>query len=365
MQNSKQTPTPEQGVGLPHMGLDITNRRDLVGMCYTVWFNAILGNGTEPVTSWHNVTEVQAGRQPFGPKNAFHYWAKPALGYYRSTDREVIRTHMTQLSRAGVDFIIIDHTYMGDGNVGSRFYELYATIPMTALLDTIVEMRAEGEKTPHVVFWIGTGKGPLYRAVYEDFYNVDKWRDCFVYWDGKPFIITWGDADACPCPELFTVRTMRGLGSVDESKNDWSFLTIDTWGKHAVGADGTPEQVTVAVATQETYMSLPTAHGREGGFFWFSQWSYAFRARPKIVTLTWWNEWCAQRLEVAPGVYEFTDDYDIEHSRDIEPMEGGHGDLYYRRLIDYIDAYKNHRTCPRLYDDAVAALAEAWLSGHS
>ena len=25
-------------------GLDITNRTDLVGICYTMWFNAVLGS---------------------------------------------------------------------------------------------------------------------------------------------------------------------------------------------------------------------------------------------------------------------------------------------------------------------------------
>ncbi len=350
---------------MPPRGLDITNRRDLVGICYTVWFNAILGNRDTPVEVWHNVSEVEAGRQNFGPKNAFHYWGKPALGYYRSNDRNVIRRHMTQLSEAGVDFIIIDHTYEGDHWLGGSGWNLYTTIPMDAILETITEMRAEGKQTPYVVFWVGTNKGPLYRAVYDRYYAREEWQDCFVYWDGKPFIISWGEAEDCPYQDLFTVRTMRGLGSVDEAKNNWSFLTIDNEGKHATAPDGTPEQVTVAVATQETYMSLPTAHGREGGLFWFKQWSYAFRARPKIVTLTWWNEWCAQRLEIAPGVYEFTDNYNREYSRDIEPMEGGHGDQYYRWLIAYIKAYRSGEPCPLLVEEPYRFSAEAYLAEHT
>ncbi len=352
MQNIMRTPVP---------GLDITDRRGLVGICYTVWFNAILGTGTEPIENWHNVSEVEAGRQSFGPTNAFHYWGKPALGYYRSDDRAVIRRHMTQLSDAGVDFIIIDHTYEGDHWLFGRNWELYTTLPMDAICETIAEMRAEGCKTPYVVFWVGTNRGPLYKAVYDRYYAREEWKDQFVYWDGKPFILSWGEAEDCPYTDLFTVRTMRGLGSVLPEKNNWSFLTVDNYGKFAVGADGNPEQVTVAVATQETYMSLPTAHGRQGGLFWFKQWKYAFEAQPKIVTLTWWNEWCAQRLLVAPGEHQFTDNYNREYSRDIEPMEGGHGDQYYQWMTAYIAAYKNGAPCPILVEDERRAEAAAWL----
>ena len=29
-------------------GLDITDKKDLVGICYTMWFNAVLGSGDTP-----------------------------------------------------------------------------------------------------------------------------------------------------------------------------------------------------------------------------------------------------------------------------------------------------------------------------
>ena len=36
----------------------------------------------------------------------------------------------------------------------------------------------------------------------------------------------------------------------------------------------------------------------------------------------------------------FVDEFDQEHSRDIEPMKGGHGDNYYYQMVDYIRRYK-------------------------
>ena len=97
------------------------------------------------------------------------------------------------------------------------------------------------------------------------------------------------------------------------------------------------------------------AIGRKEGKTWYVQWYYAFKVHPKIVTLTWWNEWTAQRLYIQGGAYDgqyhFTDAYSPEYSRDIEPMEGGHGDQYYRWMIEYIYAYKNHRECPVLVEE--------------
>lgn len=68
------------------------------------------------------------------------------------------------------------------------------------------------------------------------------------------------------------------------------------------------------------------------------------------MTLTWWNEWCAQLFRV-DGKYVFTDNFNQEFSRDIEPMKGGHGDRYYRWLCEYIRAYKAHENCPSLIQD--------------
>ncbi len=360
IENVTVTATPTEG---NELGLDITDKKDLVSICYSVWFDAILGAGSEKVEYWNNITESLAGNQPWGGVTSFHYWAKPALGYYRSSDKEVIRTHMTQLYTAGVDFIVIDLTNAGDGYIGASAWSSYIQTPMDAICDTIMEMRAEGSGTPYVVFWVGDSEGPLYKELYDKYYNVDKWKDCFVYWNDKPFMLTTHKTPAdFPYNDLMTVRSMWGLG-VDYDGGQWSFLSIDNWNKHTNGPDGTPEQVSVAMASQETYMSMSSAHGREGGAFWFKQWYYAFKVHPKIVTLTWWNEWTAQRFEIN-GEIHFVDNYNAEYSRDIEPMEGGHGDQYYRWMIQYISAYKGGKDCPMLVEEDQVRLLERWLKTH-
>ncbi|MBQ2806119.1 MAG: hypothetical protein IJF08_03610, partial [Clostridia bacterium] len=203
-----------------------------------------------------------------------------------------------------------------------------------------------GYRTPYIVAWCGASEGPMIRALYDRYYTENNpFADCFVYWEGKPFMIYTQSTDSFPCPDLFTVRHMWGL----TNEPCWRFLNVKNRNT-AFEKDGVIEQISVAVASQETYMSMPTAHGRNGGKFFYDQWKEAFRVHPKVVTLTWWNEWTAQRF-IVDGQTAFVDNYNREYSRDIEPMEGGHGDLYYQWMKQYIAAYKAGKSCPRLIED--------------
>lgn len=354
--------TPTEGNSL---GLDITDKTGLVSICYSIWFDAILHESGGTVDDWHNITEVLEGKREWGPRSIFHYWAKPALGYYSSSNKEVIRTHMTQLYTAGVDFIIIDLSNAGDFYLGTNHWNNYIQTPMDAICNTIMEMRAEGLGTPYVVFWVGDSNGALYQELYDKYHAVEKWQDCFVYWDGKPFMMTTQTTpEQFPLKDLFTVRSMWGL-SVKYEEGQWSFLSENNYQKYTIAPDGSIEQVSVTTAAQKNYMSdTTTAHGRDGGMFWHAQWLTAFECKPKVVTLTWWNEWTAQRLDIGGGQYVFVDNYNQNYSRDIEPMEGGHGDQYYQWMIKYISAYKGNLECPVLveaeYEDQVVQFVKKY-----
>lgn len=345
--------TPAEGYTL---GLDITDKTDLISICYSVWFDAILGTGTEPVETWYNVSEVEAGLQDWGPEYAFHYWAKPAQGYYRSSDPAAIRNNMTMLYEAGVDFIILDLTNAGDGYLSGdqRHWKNYIQIPVDAMCQTILEMRAEGKGTPYMVFWVGNGESPLYQALYDRYLCHEDWRDCFVYWNQKPFLLTTHlYPEEFPLPELYTTRRMWGL-TRETKLNGWNYLNVYNYGLVTKDAEGRPEQVSVATASQETHMSNPNnAHPRNNGIFFYSQWTYAFEVHPKVVTLCWWNEWVAQRYPDGNGGHVFFDEYNRNYSRDIEPMEGGHGDDYYQWMKQYIACYKAGMECPVLVTEGM------------
>lgn len=341
------------------LGLDITDKKDLVSICYSMWFDAINGSGTGPITDIANVEELTAKygfSQEFGFGNEkeqhnritkFHYWSEPAQGYYRSTDKAAIRNNMTLLYNAGVDFIILDYTYASAGaySPGMSAWNSYIYNPSVALLDTIMEMRAEGLGTPYVVYWVSSDT--MYDLLKKHFYSVEKWEDCFVYWDGKPLLLQWNYKPSDN--DYFKMKGMYGLRSA-ASVNQWSYLEVDNKLSVSYDENGNAEHVCAAVATQETYMSLPTAHGRDGGRFWNKQWQTVFDVRPKIVTVTWWNEWCVQLYKFDGVGYVFTDNFNQEYSRDIEPMKGGHGDQYYKWLCQYISYYKSGLDCPALYE---------------
>jgi hypothetical protein len=119
-----------------------------------------------------------------------------------------------------------------------------------------------------------------------------------------------------------------------------------------------------AVGSRLGSMSEPDARGRsftEGrgyvrdadavlhGYNVAEQWEGALKEDPEFIFLTGWNEWFAGRFPEFAGVrypVMFVDTFDQEHSRDIEPMRGGHGDNYYYQMVSYIRRFKGARPLP-------------------
>ena len=357
-------------------GLDITFKDDLVGINYSTWHDYAKAYNFG-VT--YDLSKILAGQGNYGPTNHFHYWSEPALGYYSNMDENVVRTHMTQLANAGVDFIVIDNTnvltsWKKDilGNSGMTGWDLYGVKPTVFLLDTCLKMRAEGLKTPYVVFWNRNVEGwDVCNELYRSIVKLDKYKDLWVYWRvdanglAKPLMLGTGTtgvevetdwaaqyntpSGAILLGKKFNYRTMWGLQN-SETQN-WSFLNNTVNNPRAPITDPATgntyyEQICVCAAAQANYMSYPSATSRQHGVTFYNQWKQAFKYRPKIVILTWWNEWVAQRQPNG----QFVDLYTPEYSRDLEPMKGGFGDQYYQWMIQYIAAYKGHKTCPRLVE---------------
>lgn len=324
--------------------LDITDRQGVVGICYSTWFNPVVGPGKKIYDNSEILKEPDPSKRKWGGVTAFHFWGQPALGYYRSDDKAVIREHMRLLSEANVDFIVIDNTNQWDDWKKTNYYKDMVYNPCMALLSTMKEMRSEGLKTPSLVFWSKTGE-PGTVGVVEDtwktFYESGEYADLFVYWEGKPLLITTG-AYPESMKDNFTFRKMGGLER-KLGEMEWSFLQPTP--QNVTMNNGKPEQVSVSAAYQLSYMNNPDAAGRFGGRTFQIQWRKAFDVQPKIVLLTWWNEWIAQRFEV-DGVIRFVDNYNPDFSRDIEPMKGGHGDQYYQWMKQYITAFKEGKPFP-------------------
>jgi hypothetical protein len=158
-----------------------------------------------------------------------------------------------------------------------------------------------------------------------------------------------------PQPDYFRGQT---------GANMWSWLEV--YPQHVFrDSRGGKEQMSVSVAQNAVEnrlgaMSEPGAQGRSHhkgaqsrapdatlyGYNVAEQWERALKEDPKFIFITGWNEYFAGRFDKFPGVQQpviFVDAFDQEHSRDIEPMKGGYGDLYYCQMASYIRKFKGVR----------------------
>ena len=302
----------------------------------------------------YDMTKIRAANPenpPWGPLNNFHFWAEPELGYYLNADEYVIRHHIHMLMDAGVDALFFDATN------AVVYTKEYMTI-----LEVMEEIRQEGGKTPTIAFF---SHNRIIQRIYDELYAPGLYKDHWFMWDGKPLMIsaqnpaldntpTYDDVVA----EFFTFRNMWGLQRIREP-NLWSFLQHYP---QDIGYNeaGEAEFMSVSTAQQETYMSYPTAHGKsyhngqqpppeEWDFIgrnFAEQFERAIEKDPKLIFITGWNEWVAQRFEDEQGNTRFTDAWCIEYNRDIEPMRGGSTDTQYYQMVDLIRQYKGARPVP-------------------
>ena len=348
-------------------GLDITDKRNLVSMLYFTSLNLMhthkYNNGVR--YNAREILEKNLKNPQWGPNLSTVFWDEPALGYYNPEDPAVVRQHMEWMADAGVDFIVIDNTNANDGwtigkylDDGATYYDVGVVRPQTVLLDTMLEMRKEGKKTPYVVFWSGTtvygknlpgAKDPNFVVLdtYRKFYKSGKYNELFVYWDGKPFHMVTGQVpDMKALEEYFTLRACWAL-KPNYGNKEWSAMEVTP---QRYGRNGKEvEQVSVSVSYHENYQTY-NGMPRSGGKIYQEQWERAFELKPKIVTLNYFNLWSSIMFEsiIREGVYEFTDTYNREFSGDIEPMKGGHGDLYLQWTKIYSEALKKGEPCPQL-----------------
>ncbi|WP_337177291.1 hypothetical protein [Paludisphaera sp.] len=171
-----------------------------------------------------------------------------------------------------------------------------------------------------------------------------------------------------PQPDYFQGPTARA---------QWSWLEV-----HPQNAfpdeDGNPEQISVGVGQNAVdgklgVLSNPRSHGRSyskgriptpeeidfTGKNFAEQWSRAHELDPPVVFVTGWNEWIAGRYDekfplAGAGPVTFVDQFDREHSRDIEPMKGGHGDAFYYQLVSEVRRYKGARPVPPVVSKPIA-----------
>lgn len=294
----------------------------------------------------------------WGPLQGAHHWGEPLFGFYNSDDPWVLRKHAEMLADAGVDTVIFDTS-----NKAIYPQQVFA------LMQAFADERAAGNRTPAIAFltpfWDPSSTVSL---LWHTIYSKGLHKELWFMLDGKPLIL----ADPAKVdPQLRSAFTFRkpqpSYFEGPTGPDMWSWLEVAP--QHVfLNHSGEKEEMSVGVAQNAaggklSAMSNPASLGRSyhgghwetqpgsvrWGYNFAEQWENALRQDPKFVFVTGWNEWIAGRFNEFAGYTApviFVDEFDEEHSRDIEPMKGGHGDDYYYQLVEYIRRYKGSRRPP-------------------
>jgi hypothetical protein len=341
------------------------NAERFVGIFYFLWHERGMAPKSPHWDGPYDVAKIfahdpEALKKPDSPLwggiGVSHYWGEPLVGYYLSADPWVLRRHAYLLADAGVDTLIFDTT-------NARSYrEVYM-----ALCEVFRQVRFSGGQTPQISFMVNTRAGETAQEIYRDLYKPGLYSELWFRWKGKPLMIC-DPAEANPeLRNFFTLRRAHWPFTLTNTPYAWHWEATYPQPYGYTDDPTEPEQVNVSVAQnlrardgKVTNMSFGDARGRsfrDGrqqankgavnyGHNFQEQWGRASEVPAPFVMVTGWNEWIAGRWGELKGPIVFVDQFDQEFSRDIEPMNGGHGDNYYYQLVANVRRFKGVATIP-------------------
>lgn len=353
---------------------DTVREDKYVGLFYWSWHNDLASGEPFNINNFilENPDAKNDYKHPLWPTGGTAYfWNEPIYGYYRTTDRWVLRKHAELLADAGIDVIFFDNT-----NGAYTWASSYSVI-----FEVFQEAYEDGVDVPKISFLLPfgatTGSLEQLRNIYVDIFRPGKYRDLWFYWEDKPLLMAHpnnltSSALDKEISEFFTFRP----GQPEYANHNgeiakWGWLSIYPQDIYfATNKDkkrNNPEQISVGVAQNSSPDVLCTAmngknirgrsytnkdgfaHYEEEnsslyGYNFAEQWEYAIEVDPTFVFVTGWNEWTAGRQENWGGVRNaFADQFNDEYSRDIEPTKGALKDHYYNQLIYYVRQFKGTR----------------------
>ncbi|MDE6393710.1 MAG: hypothetical protein K2K77_00075, partial [Duncaniella sp.] len=306
-----------------------------------------------------------------GKRPDIFYWDEPVFGYYQTTDPWVLRKHAEMLADAGIDCVFFDCTN-GTLTWESSFRQL---------LKTWDQAQKDGVNVPKIAFMLpffpGDYSNTSLRNLYETLYSKGEYRNLWFYWKGKPLIMAYPDALSTSgtdkkIRDFFTFRPGQPdyVCGPEPGSDQWGWLEIyPTHGYRPDPKTDRPEQCVVGIAQNARSLSgghccafnLPGTYGRSYsgrkgfdpredaylyGWNFQEQWDRAIdEICPEMVFVTGWNEWTSGMWTKEHGWSDplsFVDQFDRDHSRDIEPTRGwgDKGDVYYQQLVDNVRRFK-------------------------
>lgn len=373
--SSDQRATDALGRELPtYEEVGPTKEGKYVGVFYLLWTTSSTRELNDNTRIW-----AQNPSNPImGSDHEFHWWSEPEVGYADAADPWVIRRNMYYLNMAGVDYIYIDFTN------GYIYDEAFVT-----LLETMLQMRAEGLQTPSIVPWcFGDDSGRYYDAgyLYRTYYSQEKYKTLWFYMDGKPllcakrvednvgqytkpnYLPVLNNKEMC---DFFTIRFAWTTSPSDDGHYPgepiwrWSWLCPVFFypyksGVYAYGWDEDEkiaEQVTISGGSYCNYdTGRSEAKGKldkfrekttsGDGLYLERQFKFVMRKYPEAdyLNIQGWNEWMAQyfpeHLQSGATSFGFVDQYNREFSRDLEPVKGAYTDNYFYQMCSIIRKFK-------------------------
>ena len=327
------------------------------------------------------------------PEIAFHYFEEPLFGYYTSTDRWVIKRHLEMLAYAGIDFLYLDFTNAGYSHKTYGKGEAFNIYPEAtyALMDCILEMQALGYNVPKIVPMVcnpDTNGGTVRRShvvewVYDHYYAYEnfKYRDCWFTADatrnpsGKPLLVSYTiDRNEFMNPsayDAFWYRNVVWPTQVNENSYANGFPWMDyelpqanyggvknvSVAQHISGAWSSEAYLArekrmfeyayrgrSAVGAQKYAYQTDSEEEAAYGNNFAEQWENVLASEDAwMITVTGWNEWVAQKLNLNGQYATFVDTFNTAFSRDLEMMRdaGGYSDNYYMQLASYVRRFKS------------------------
>lgn len=311
---------------------------------------------------------IMKGQTPaYSPVGQFSFWGKPLFAathgdgtiknnyiYYfngdpAQTNNALLDYHADLITAAGVDLIVLDFTNGARDFPNGPSY-VSAT---TALCNRWQERKRNNLPIPQIAFFVqNTGTLSVVESLYFDKYD----DDIFFKYSKKKLLLVAdalgngnnADADqpAVPSNGKFANYTTRHCWGLDNSGKRWQFKVNGNLPPQAFYYNGKPEQMCAPVATQATYMTtdgenvMPDTKGRDNGNYFRKYMEAAGKVKPRFLFIHSWNEWAAGNWGESQQKPAFVDLWLTEYSADIEPMDGGHGDMYYQLMKDEITKYR-------------------------
>jgi len=299
-----------------------------------------------------------------------YYWGQPLYGYYNARDPWVIRRHAALLTDAGIDVVIFDTTNR------KTYPEVYMEI-----CKVWSQILKEGGRAPRLCFMVNTKAGEGAEELYNDLYKPGLYPELWFQWQGKPLLICDPAMASDAVKQFFTLRKAHWPFSMENTHNAWYWEATHPQPYSYDTDPAKPEQVNVSVAQnlskitgKPVNMSSGNARGRSfhkgeqniapgsvnKGYGFAEQWQRAFELDAPFVMITGWNEWTAGKFSRPNEPVAFVDQYDQEFSRDIEPVQGLHGDNYYYQMIANVRRYKGAPALPLASASKTIKLADGF-----